>query len=72
MLQGALYRAAPSQEAIPPGECYTAALACMAEAVSAHKPALISAALRYLASSAPVARSALQRKQWLRAVMTPS
>ncbi|BDA41990.1 probable protein ACCUMULATION AND REPLICATION OF CHLOROPLASTS 6, chloroplastic [Coccomyxa sp. Obi] len=48
--QAALYNSAPSMEAIPVKERYTAAVACIAEGVAARKPALISAAHRYLLS----------------------
>lgn len=45
-----MYNSAPSMEAIPVKERYTAAVACIAEGVAARKPALISAAQRYLLS----------------------
>ncbi|KAK9908710.1 hypothetical protein WJX75_001848 [Coccomyxa subellipsoidea] len=48
--QVALYGSAPSMEAIPVKERYTAAVACIAEGVAARKPALISTAHRYLTS----------------------
>ncbi len=48
--QVALYGGAPSMEAIPSQERYTAAVACIAEGVASRKPALISTALRYLTS----------------------
>ncbi len=54
MVQVALYRKAPSIDAIPIGERYTAAIACIAEGVTAQKPALISAAHRYLTRSVKV------------------
>ena len=44
----ALYSSIP-QEAVPEGERYAAALACIAEGVTAQRPALVAAAQRQLA-----------------------